>query len=448
LIAELLGGGGPVLRSPASMSRSQRPALLAGAVAAALLLAYLAMWSGVSRLDIGRSDFTSTYMGATLLRQGQGTRMYDETLQAPLHARLIAPGDHEGNLPFVNPPGAALLALPVSALDLPAAYRVWSLLQLVLLALGVAAAVRAAPWPASAGRTLKLAAWLAGTAGAGAANTLLLGQWDGLLTLGVGMAYAAWRRDRAAAAGAWLGAVALLAKPHLFFGVAAFLVGRRDRRAISGAVAALLGVGVLSLLLAGPHGMVDFARISLGGTDRWPLRSLLGFTGLFGSWLGNAPAAHALAALCSVVAVAGCGVLGARSRQASRFEPALAGTLALTLVASPHLLGQDLALLGPAAAWTIAWAASRDRRATTWPGATGLRVLVLWVLLNCTAALDFGNSQPAPPGRIVPVALALLGAVAWRATRTPARQPQHIGATARAAQSGSGSGVGGVVDQS
>jgi Glycosyltransferase family 87 len=411
------------------MSRSNRAALLAGGVAAALLLAYVALWLGVSRLEIGRSDFTSTYVGATLLRQGHGTRLYDETLQAPLHARLIAPGDHEGNLPFVNPPGAALLALPVSPLDLPAAYRVWSLFQLALLGLAVAVAVRAAPWPPTTPREVRAASWLVGFAGAGAANTLLLGQWDGLLALGVAMAYAEWRRGRPAGAGAWLAAVALLAKPHLFFGVAAFLVGRRDRRAVAGAIAAIAAVGALSLLLVGPHGIADFARISLGGTDRWPLRSLLGFTGLFGAWLGNSASAHTLAAVGSVLALALCAVLGDRTRrEAALFEPALAGTIALSLVASPHLLGHDLALLNPAVAWTLAWAAARERT-RDWPGATTVRVLVMWILLNCTAALDFGNGDPAPPGRIVPIALAAIGVVAWR-------------------YSGRSRGVGGVVAQS
>ncbi len=424
-----------MLRSSATVSRPTRPsrppraALLAGAVAAALLITYVALWAGVSRFEIGRSDFTSTYMGATLLRQGHGTQLYDERLQGPLHARLIAPGDHEGLLPFVNPPGAALLALPVSVLDLPTAYRVWSLLQLVLIGVGVAAAVRAAPWPSPTGREVKAAAWLVGFAGAGAANTLLLGQWDGLLTLGVGMAYASWRRQRGAAAGAWLAAVAVLAKPHLFFGVAAFLLGRRDRRALLGAGSALLAAGALSLALVGPHGMVDFARISLGGTDRWPLRSLLGFTGLFGSWLGNAASAHALAAICSLLACIACAVLGSRSREARKFEPALAATMALTLVASPHLLGHDLALLAPAAAWMLAWAAQRDSG----------RVLILWLLFNAVATLDFGNSNPAPPGRLVPVALVVIAALAWQATGRRALLT---------AQSGRASGVGGVVDQS
>jgi hypothetical protein len=284
---------------------------------------------------------------------------------------------------------------------------------------------------------VRVAAWAVATAGTGAASTLLLGQWDGLLALGVGMAYWSWRRDRATAAGAWLAAVAVIAKPHLFFGVAAFLVMRRDRRALLGAAGATIALTALSLALVGPDGAASFARTLVSGTGRWPLAEMLGFTGLFGSWLGSTAAAHALAAMCSVAAVAVCGVLGARSRDPLKFETALAGTIALTLVASPHLLGHDLALLMPAAAWMLARAASLDG-AQRWPGPQSRRVLLVWLLVNGAALLDFGNGRPAPPGRLVPLALVGAGALALRAV-TPRRLPVY---------SGSGSGVGGVVDQS
>jgi hypothetical protein len=421
------------------MSRAPRWALLATAVGGVLLLAYLVAWQGLSRFDVGRSDFTAIYMGGTLLREGHGAQLYDERVQAPVHATLIAAGDHEGNLPYVNPPGAALAVLPVTLLDLPTAYRVWSLLQLVLIGLGVAAAVRAAPWPRSTPRSTRLAAWAVSTAGAGAVSTLLLGQWDGVLTLAVGMAYASWRRDRPATAAVWLTAVAVVAKPHLFLGVAAFLLMRRERRALVAAGATAGALALVSLALVGPHGMADFARISLTGADRWPLAGLLGFAGLFGSWMGQVALAHALAALGSVAAVVGCGVLGARSRDPGKFETALAGTLALSLVASPHLLHHDLALLAPAAAWMLGRAASRDRGVTAWPGVATRRVLMLWVALNCAAALDFGNGSSAPPGRVVPLVLAALGIAALRVVPAPRRAPLY---------SGRGSGVGGVVDQS
>ena len=65
--------------------------LLAAALCGAMVAAYLVLWLGVGALQIGRSDFTSTYVGATLLREGHGASMYDEALQTPLHASLLAP---------------------------------------------------------------------------------------------------------------------------------------------------------------------------------------------------------------------------------------------------------------------------------------------------------------------------------------------------------------------
>ena len=54
------------------------------------------------------------------------------------------------NLPFITPPTSALLALPLTALDPGTAFRLWSLIELILLALAVWIAIRAGPWPSSA----------------------------------------------------------------------------------------------------------------------------------------------------------------------------------------------------------------------------------------------------------------------------------------------------------
>jgi Glycosyltransferase family 87 len=396
------------------MTRPTRTALLAAGAGAALLLVSLSIWLGISRLQVGRSDFTSIYVGATLLRDGHGAQLYDEAAQDAVHAPLLAPGDHEGNLPYLNPPSAALAALPLTALSLPDAYRVWSLLQLVLVALGVAAAVRAAPWPHATPRHVRLATWTVATAGLGAANTLFLGQWDGLLTLGLGLAYLAWRRDRALTAGVLLGATALLAKPHLFLGLAAFLLLRRDRRALAGAAAAAVALAAVSLALVGPQGVAGFVRITAADADRWPPSMLLGFSGLFGSALGGTATAHLLAAAADLAAVGACAVLGARSRDPRNFETALAGAVALSLAAAPHLLAHDLVLLAPAAAFMLAGAARRDGVAG-WPGPHSRRVLALWLLVNLAPLAG----AAVPPGVLVPLVLAGLGVAALRLTRAP-----------------------------
>jgi len=395
------------------MTRPTRTALLAAGAGAALLLVSLGIWLGVSRLQVGRSDFTSIYVGATLLRDGHGAQLYDEAAQNGVHATLLAPGDHEGNLPYLNPPTAALAAVPFTALSLPDAYRVWSLLQLVLVALGVAAAVRAAPWPQATPRHARLATWTVATAGVGAANTLFLGQWNGMLVLGVGLAYLCWRRDRALAAGLLLGATALLAKPHLFLGLAAFLLLRRDRRVLLGAAAAAVALAGLSLALVGPQGVAGFVRITAADADRWPPSMLLGFSGLFGTVFGGTATAHLLAAAADVAAVAACGVLGARSREAGRFETCLAGTLALSLAAAPHLLTHDLVMLAPAAAFLLARAAQLDGAGTPWPGPRSRRVLALWLLVNVAPLAG----AAVPTGVLVPLVLTGLGAAALRLTR-------------------------------
>jgi hypothetical protein len=213
----------------------------------------------------------------------------------------------------------------------------------------------------------------------------------------------------------WLAGAAMIAKPHLFAGVAAFLLLRRERRALLGAGATVAVLAALSLALVGPSGLAGFVHISLADADRWPPAEMLGFSGLFGSWLGATTAAHALTAICTVAALGASGVLGMRSRDPLEFETALAGTLAFSLLCAPHLYGHDLVLLAPAMAWMLGRAARVDG-AVRWPGLRSRAVLLVWLAVNCTAMLDFGERKAAPPGRLVPLALLGVGLLALRVT--------------------------------
>src|SRR6202011_2505487 len=127
------------------------------------------------------------------------------------------------------------------------------------------------------------------------------------------------------AGGAVLAATAAIAKPHLAVGLAALLLGWRDRRVLSGAALGLGVVALASLASVGPAGLGGFAGAVARDAGRWPLASLLGFTGLTGSWLGNGAAAELLAAAGSVAALGGCLVLGHRLRRdCGALEPCLA----------------------------------------------------------------------------------------------------------------------------
>ena len=384
----------------------ERKRLLAGGLGGALVLAYLVLWLGVGALQIGRSDFTSTYVGATLLREGHGASMYNEALQTPLHAALIAP-DREGNLPFVNPPLAAALALPVSLLNLDDAYRVWSLLQFALLVISVVVAIRAAPRRASLPPITLAAIGLVALACLGTWATLLLGQWDGVSALGLAVAYACLRHRRPAAAGAVLAVTALIAKPHLALGLAAFVIGVRDRRLILGAAAGVAASVLLSLLVAGPGGIAGFVGSAMHSTTRWELANMVSLVGISGSIAGNGTASHVLAAVGSLVAIVIAAALGSAARnRPARLEAALAGAAVLSLLASPHAYWDDLALLVPALAWSFTALAARPGGARR----LGAGVVAAWIAISVAAFVDIASNAAKPWGVLTP--WVLIGAAA------------------------------------
>src|SRR5205807_767155 len=104
-----------------------------------------------------------------------------------------------------------------------------------------------------------------------------------------------WRQGHRAGAGAWLMGGALLAKPHLALGLAAWLLAQRNRRALAGAAGGIAAVAAASMLLAGPRACLAWIGSLRTSAGHSPLSSLLGFSGLFGSWTSHAAIAQALA---------------------------------------------------------------------------------------------------------------------------------------------------------
>ena len=378
-------------------------------VTAAVLVIFLAIWLHVDQLHIGRSDFTSTYVGGVLWGEGHHSDLYSAPLQAEVHRQLIAP-DQEGNLPFVNPPVVAALAYPLTKLSLVGAYRVFALIELGLLVVAVVIA-GGFLWSDTTRVNPRLFSALALTAPA-VLVLLLLAQWDSINAIGLAAAYALWRSDKMVWGGAVITIASLVAKPHLAIGLALFIFGWRNRRLLSGA-----GVGILVILLAnfaaagGVTGLRGFASAVSADATSWPLNSLLGFSGLTGSWLGNGTTAYAISLALSAIALLLCAWLGDRVRRNLAALPqSLASATALSLVASPHLLMQDLVVLIPALAWCLVEIARFEGE--NWPGRATFRFVAVGLGLTLCELLDFGNSSASPPGRLVPLALCAVAAAA------------------------------------
>ncbi len=399
------------------MSGSRRPARLIIAVSAALLVAYAVIWTQVSSFDIGRSDFTAFYVGGTLLREGHTGDLYSQAVQQPLHAELIAP-DREGNLPFVNTPVAAALVLPATFLPLDTAYRVWSLLELAMLILAVALAVRSVEWPAATPRIWQAAAGAVALAGMGTWTMFVQAQWTPVLALGLVLAYRAWKRGHLATGAAVLVVSAGIAKPHLALGLLAFLLGWRERRVIAGAVAGAVGLVLVSLALVGPAGVAGFVGILASSTTRWELATMVSFIGVVGSLFGNGLASHLIGLAVSALACAAAVWMGtAVRRDSSRLDIALTGAAVLSLIASPHAYPDDLVMLAPMVVIGLA-AGARRAGSSAWTAITSPVALVLgaWALITAAACIDLIDGATFPPGQLAGWALAVAAGLACVAT--------------------------------
>jgi uncharacterized membrane protein YvlD (DUF360 family) len=392
------------------------------AVGIALLAAYMITWLQLGPIAIGRSDFTAFYAGSTLIREGHGAAAYDAAMQGALRNQLIAP-DQAGSVPFDDAPPAAAIVVPFTVLSLAVAYRVWTLLMLAALLAAVVIAVRAAPWPAGTSNTWKAATAVAALAGTGTWMMFIQGQWGALTALGLALAYRDWRAGHQLRGGVLLALAAGVAKPHLALGLAAFLIGWRQRRAIAGAVGGVLALAAASVLIVGLGGVGAWISGAVSQATRWDVRPMVSFIGIPGSLLGSGIATHVIAAVATLAACVAAWRLGSLARvDSSWLAIALAGAAVLSLVAAPHAYAQDLVMLAPALVLATAWASHGARAAGRSTSTRVAFVFAAWGAISAAALVDFLDGVAVPPGQftawiLVIAAIAASAAAAWRRDR-------------------------------
>src|SRR6266481_2774632 len=123
--------------SASSQSRSAPSMVLGmnegglGLLGVTILLMGFVFWSAHSP-NVQKTDFSLTYVGAHIIHQGKGARLYDLNLQKQVRDSLF---QHPSPLFYEHPPFEALLLSPLAAVSFQTAYTLWGVLNATLLLL-------------------------------------------------------------------------------------------------------------------------------------------------------------------------------------------------------------------------------------------------------------------------------------------------------------------------
>lgn len=234
-------------------------------VAGVLVIQLLVVWNVRELILKGYPDFTIYYTAGTMVGEGKGHQLYDDRSQFEVQ-KQFAPqvATRLGALPFNHPPFEALLFAPITWLPYRAAYLLWMLANLGMLAalpivLRPYVPVMAA-WSNSTWTVVSLAFFPIFFA-------LLQGQDTILLMFLYGLTFVSLKKEHQIRAGAWLACGLFkfhLVLPFLFLLLIQQKTLQRSRKILFGfaSVAALLGA--ISIATVGLRQMIAYPRYVLG----------------------------------------------------------------------------------------------------------------------------------------------------------------------------------------
>ena len=243
------------------------------------------LWNLRHAIARGDPDFTAYYTAGRMLRESQGSQLYDPHAQLAAQRKFTDDEDNRrGLLPYLHPPFEVLVFLPLTFLPYSAAYVVWNGLNLGIL-LGASVLLRASV------ECLRLISradlYLALLAFFPVFANFHQGQDAILLLLVVLLAFRAWERGADFAAGLWMGVG--LFKYHLILPLALVLVLWRGRKFFLGLLTTASAAILISLAIVGWHGAFEYPGftwrvLSQPMFGRIPFRQLPNLLGLTAGW--------------------------------------------------------------------------------------------------------------------------------------------------------------------
>jgi hypothetical protein len=333
----------------ASMDRGAIPFWLV--LLCCLPFAGTAWWLSVSNPANTRLvglDFRAFYAAGRMLLEGAD--LYDLAQQWQWQQRLWPELTHPSQVLFIPyPPFDVLPMALVAMLPLEWAFGMWLAAETVLLAMLGWLLVNSLEDVTSRTRVLVLVSVLTSLP---VLLTLLHGQLSFSLALAALLAWRSFKQGREARGGVWL--ALLLIKPQFILVPLLLLLFKRRWRALGGMLGGIGALSLLSVVIVGPKGIVDYVRL-LAAASKWGDENGIHPQAMHSwrSFLHRAMQTDA-AADVQLLWLAGVGITllllvwsvrGEWKPSSTRFDLQWAMLLFAITLCSPHTNAHDLSLL-------------------------------------------------------------------------------------------------------
>ncbi len=330
------------------MSQGRLKTWIAVLIIGMLCIHGVLFWKARFLVQQGYPDFTIFYTAGKMLRVGLGHDLYEGGLQY-LVQQTFAAGvrTRKGPLPYNHPAFEALIFEPLAAFDYPAAYAVWTFINLAILAFLPFLLRQRIPLLAQYPPLL----WLLVLLGFFPVLVALLqGQDVILLLLLNALAFAALKRNADTLAGCWLGLSVFKFQLIVPF-VLVLLCWKRAKVVRSFAVTAV-GLAAISIAITGWAGALRYPKYVLhfetfmeqGGIAN----DMPNLRGLLEGWtvVRAFPSAHVITIALSICLLLWVIVKGRRTIASSRqFDLQFSLAMVAAVLASYHAFPYDLSLL-------------------------------------------------------------------------------------------------------
>ncbi|HXR18197.1 MAG TPA: glycosyltransferase family 87 protein [Terriglobales bacterium] len=288
---------------------------------------------------VASTDFVNFYVGASIVRVGDGARLYQRNTQDAAFKSVLG---YASNQYFLHPVFEAALFTPLTRLSLERAFILWTLINVALLGLLPLILMRCIPLVSVRPYLGQL-----GFCFLPALIAVVLGQDSVLLLFVISSSYLLLRKEKEVAAGLVL-SLATIKFQYVLILVPLLLLSRKLRVGAGFALGCAL-LGIVFSLITGPGGLMGYfefvrgfeSHSGYGGLNPTLMVNVRGFLA------GIGETAHSpLFSVAGGIILLGLGVFGSQmARDSSRFRLAFALYLSIALAAAPYAHFPDMTVL-------------------------------------------------------------------------------------------------------